>query len=384
VTPTSQDQNPTTNQEEVKLLDLGGALAQRYKLLILAPLAVGVLAYGLSGFLAPKFTAKASFLPPQQQQGSLSSALASLGPLAGLGGQAVRNPSEQYVSFMQSQTVADHVIDRFDLIKIYQSEYRADARMELLGRVRFTIGKKDGLIFIEADDQDPKRAADLANAHIDELRKLTAKLAVTEAQQRRVFFETQLEQTRDRLTKAQIALQGSGFSQGALKAEPRAAADGYARLQAEVTSAEVRVQSMRGTYSEQAPEFRQAQATLQALRSQLSRAEGTTESRAIGSDYITKYREFKYQETLFDLFARQYEMARVDESREGSVVQVVDAALPPEKRTGPRRARIAAGAALLTAFVLAAGVIAQLLLPDSGSGVFSRVLRALRRRVPGG
>ncbi len=169
---------------------------------------------------------------------------------------------------------------------------------------------------------------------------MTNNLALTEAQQRRVFFEAQLKQTRDRLTQAQQALQASGFNPGALKAEPKAAADSYAKLQAEVTAAEVRLQTMRRSLADTAPEVQQQLAQLDALRAQLGKVEATTPSDG-GPDYISKYRQFKYEETLFDLFSRQYELAKLDESREGSLIQVVDPATPPERKSKPKRAIVA-------------------------------------------
>ena len=147
-------------------------------------------------------------------------------------------------------------------------------------------------------------------------------------------------------------MQASGFNQGALNAEPRAAADGYARLLAQATAAEVRLQVMRGSLADAAPEVRQQQATLAALRAQLGRIESTAQQPSSGPGYIGTYREFKYRETLFELFARQYELARVDESREGPLVQVVDPALPPERRSAPRRTLIALGSVASSAFLL--------------------------------
>lgn len=345
----------------ISLQTLAAALWARRYLLIGLPVVVAVVAYGLAGFLPPKYTAKASFLPQQQPQSAVSGALASLGPLVGLSAQGPKNSADQFVALMQSAAITDRIIDHFDLIKLYESDYREDARNQLLGSVRITVGKKDGLIYIEADDRDPKRAAALANAHIEELKGLVSQLAITEAQQRRKFFETQLKQARDGLTRAQLSLQGSGFSRGALRAEPKAAAEEYGRLKAEVVNAEVRVQSLRGFLNEGATELIQAQATLLALRQQLARAEGATGdgSSAANSDYITKYREYKYQETLFELFARQYEVARVDESRDGAMLQVVDAAAMPEKRTGPRKARIAAAAGLAVGLLLCIMVLVK-------------------------
>jgi uncharacterized protein involved in exopolysaccharide biosynthesis len=153
------------------------------------------------------------------------------------------------------------------------------------------------------------------------------------------------------LERAQQALQASGFNVGALRAEPRAAADSYARLKAEITAAEVRTQVLRGTLAEGAPELQRQLAQLSALRAQLARLEQAADAN-VGPDYLTKYREFKYRETLFDLFAKQYELARVDESREGALIQVVDVAVPPEYKSKPKRAFIAVAATMLSLLLL--------------------------------
>lgn len=345
---------------EFSLADLASVVRRHLWLMILGPLLLAAATYGLTGLLPPVYTAKTSFLPPQQPSSNLAGTLASLGSLAGLSSVgAVRNTSDQYVSLMQSRLIVDRLIDRFKLVEVYKAEFRVDARKELASNARITLGRKDGLVTVEVDDHDRQRAADLANAHVEELRLLLSRLAVTEAQQRRMFFESQLEQAQERLVRAQMALQATGFTQGALRAEPRAAAEEYGRLRAEVTAAEVRLQALRASLAEGAPEFRAAQNALTALREQLARTERAGVASSApgrgGTDYISKYRDFKYQETLFDLFARQYEIARVDESREAAPIQVIDVATPPEKPSGPRRVRLAGlggGAALLVIFCI--------------------------------
>ena len=346
------------DDEGMTLGEMAAALRDRLMLLTVAPLAAGALALGITYLIAPTFTAITTFMPPQQAQSSAASALAALGPLAGLAGGAVgaSNTGDRYVALMQSVTVSDRLIERFKLMEAYDSKFRVDARKELSKNVRIALGKKDGLINIEVDDTNPQRAADIANRYVDELRRVTAGLAVTEAQQRRMFFEQQLQQSRERLVQAQQALQASGFNPGALKAEPKAAAEGYARLKAEVTAAEVRLQVTRGSLTDGAPEVRQQQATLNALREQLARTEQAA-APAGGPDYIGRYRDFKYQETLFDLYARQFELARVDESREGTLIQVLDTATAPERKSKPKRAITAAGTALAVALVLVAWVL---------------------------
>ena len=336
---------------EIGLWELLQILGEHWKLIVAGTLLAGAGAFGIASLIAPTFTARTTLLPPQQQQSAASAALSQLGALGGLAGGAVKSPAEQYVALLESVTVADRIIDAYKLLEVYDEKYRQAARKELKSNVRIAAGKKDGMLSIEVDDHDPQRAAAMANSYVEGLRQLTSTLAVSEAQQRRVFFEQQLEQTKDKLTKAQVALQSSGFSQGALKAEPKAAAEGYARLRAEATGAEVRLQSMRRMLAEGAPELLQQQATLAALRDQLARVE-QRDTAGNDSGYVGKYREFKYQETLFELFARQYELARVDESREGGLIQVVDVATPPEQKSKPKRSLIALAAALLFGLAL--------------------------------
>lgn len=345
-------------EDSASLFELAMPLAEHWKLLAIGPIATGLVAFGIASWIPPTYTATTTFLPPQQQQSAASSLLSSLGSLAGLAGGAanLRTPADQYVALMQSATVSDRIVEQFKLMEVYDTKYRVDARKELASNVHVNVGKKDGLITVEVDDKSQQRAADMANRFVDELRRMTDIIAVSDAQQRRKFFELQLRQTQERLVQAQQALQASGFSQGALKAEPKSAAEGYARLKAEVTAAEVRLQTLRGSLSDSTPEVQQQQNALAALRSQLARLEQTADTRD-APDYVSKYREFKYQETLFDLFAKQYELARVDESREGALIQVVDPATPPEKRSKPKRAIIALAATLLSGLAFAGFVL---------------------------
>lgn len=335
-------------------MDLLIVLVERWKLLLIVPLLCGAIALGGTYLVKPTFTATTVLLPPQQPQSAAVAALASLGALAGaVGGAAgVRNTTDQYIALLQSNTVDDRIIDKFDLDKLYGTDYRFQTRKLLDVYARISADRRSGLISIAVDDTDPQRAAAMANAYVDQLRRLTTELAVTEAQQRRAFFEQQLKATRARLVAAQQALQASGFNESVLRTEPRAAADGFAKMQAELTAAEVKLQTMRGVFTEQAPEYQQQLSLVVSLRSQLSRLEAAG-PRGDDSDYVSKYREFKYQETLMELFARQYEAARIDENREGPLVQVVDVAQPPEYKSRPLRGLIAISVSVASFVVLA-------------------------------
>ncbi len=339
-------------EDEISLLDLAITIKENIKLLVLAPVAAGVVALGGSFLIAPTFTASTSFLQPQQQQGAAAAMLQGLGALGGLAGAAtgLKNPADQYVAFMKSRSVQDALVKRFDLQKRYEADLHEDALRALGTAARINAGK-DGLIKVEVDDKEPAFAAQLANAHVEELRKLLDRLAVTEAQQRRMFYEKQLEQTKAKLTVAQSALQRSGINEGALRAEPKMAAEAYAGLKAAVTASQVKLQSLRTYLTEQSPEFKLAQSELGALQAQLSKAESASNV-AADDEYIAKYRDFKYQETLFEMFAKQFELAKLDEARDGALIQVVDVAQTPERKSKPKKAMIAVLTTLATGFVL--------------------------------
>jgi uncharacterized protein involved in exopolysaccharide biosynthesis len=289
---------------------------------------------------------------------------------------------------LKSRSVADRLIERFELMRIYDAKSLQDARKALENNSKISAGR-DGLITIDVDDEDPKRAAAIANGYVEELDELMKRLALTEAQQRRAFFEKQLQQVRDALTRAQQALAAAGVSESALKAGPRAAAEGVARLKAEVTAKEVQLSAMRGYLAETSADFRQAQQELAALRAQLTRAQQSEAlppgATAAQQDYIS-FRDFKYQETLFELMARQYVIARLDEAREGALIQVVDPAVPPERTSKPKRAVVAivttlASSLLLILFVFMRRAWRNAEASADGAAKLAALRAALRRQA---
>ena len=359
------------DDDEISLLDLLQTIVDNLRLLVLGPLAVGITALGISFLIPPTYTAKTQFLPPQQQQSAAASMLASLGGLGGLAGAigGLKNPADQFIAYMRSVTLQDSLIDRFKLLDRYEAKTKTDARLALTGSVRVASGK-DGLMSVEVDDKDPKFAADLANAYVEELAKLLSKLATTEAQQRRLFFEKQLTLAKDKLIQSEIALKATGVSGSVLKSNPASAVAAVAGLQAAVTAQEVKLGAMRGYLAESAPDFKLALSELSNLRAQLAKQEkdspATQGKTTTEGDYITKYREYKYHETLFELFSKQFEIAKVDEAREGALIQVLDAALAPDRKAKPKKAMIAIIATLASGFALLLFVFVRQALSKAG------------------
>lgn len=352
------------------------------RLLVLAPLVVGVLTLGYTFTIPPIFTAKTQFMPPQQQ-GSAAGLLASLGSLGGLAGAAasgLKNPGDQYLAFLKSVSIQDVLVERFQLKEYFKVNTKVEAREALAKSSNILLGK-DGLISVEVDSTDPKFSADLANAYVEELQRLMGRLAMTEAQMRRQFFQKQLTQAKDNLTKAEQALRGAGVTSSTTKLALSSAVETVVRLKAMIFAQELKIANMRSYLAESSQDFKVAMNDLATYKAQLAKAEQDDPATAStnGNDYVARYRDFKYHETLFDLFAKQYELARVDESREGATIQVLDIAQPPERKSKPKKAVIAVVATLGTLILLLLWVlIRQALRNASTSAETAEKLQALR------
>jgi uncharacterized protein involved in exopolysaccharide biosynthesis len=362
--PAVEDQQ--IDEDGVSLLDLLIVLAKHKRIVLGVPFAVAILAVAYSLFLPNIYTGTTRILPPQQSASAASALLSQLGGafggLAGAAGGAlgIRNPNDLYVGMLKSRTVADNLIARFGLDKVYEQEYLSNTRRRLQGVTTIASGK-DGIITIEVDDKDPKRAADLANAYVDELKKLTKILAVTEASQRRLFFEQQLLQAKDSLTAAEIAarqgLQKGGLAQ--VDAQGRSMIEVTARLRAQISAREVQLGAMRTFAAEGNPELQRTQQELEALRRELGRIEGSSgattgkgdASGNTGLDNLGRLRDVKYYEFLYELLAKQYELAKIDEAKDATVVQVMDNAIEPDFKSKPRRTLIVLVSALAALIV---------------------------------
>jgi uncharacterized protein involved in exopolysaccharide biosynthesis len=285
--------------------------------------------------------------------------------MAALAGSSlgVKNPNEMFVAMFKTRTVEDAVIEHFSLMKEYNQRYLSDARKSFENHAIVDGSGKDGLIRISVMDGDPRRAAQLANGYVDQCRKLSENLAITEASQRRLFFEHQLEQAKDNLANAEDALKKTEQTTGLfeLSGQARALIESGAALRAQIAAKEVQIQGIRTYATSENAQLVQAQQELDLMRTQLERLGGSQDSAdglmipkgkvpEAGLEYVRRLRDVKYYETIFDILARQFEIAKLDEAKEGALIQVVDPAIPPDKRSFPKRGLIVLGAAALGFF----------------------------------
>ncbi|MGD0470964.1 MAG: Wzz/FepE/Etk N-terminal domain-containing protein [Terriglobales bacterium] len=373
------------DDDQISLLDLLIVLAERKLLIFWITAGFAIAAVIVSLLLPMRYTATASLLTPQQNSSlsaQLASQLGALGSVAALasggGGSLLKNPNDIYVGMLRSQTVEDAMVEHFGLMQEYHTKYLSDARKAFEKHATVDGSSKDGLIHISVDDKEPVRAAALANGYVDQFRALSQNLAITESQRRRLFFENQLKQANQDLGDAEEALKATEQKTGVIQldSQARALIESAAALRAQIATKEMQIQGMQ-TYAngENAP-LNEAEQELASLRAQLARLGGSADNpdsiivpkgqmTEAGMEYIRRVRDVKYYETIFEALARQFELAKLDEAREGAIIQVVDPAIPPDRRSFPKRGLIVIGATFVGFF----------------AGVFVALLQAGLRRI---
>ncbi len=355
--PSSID--PQGVQEDLTFLDLLIIVMQRKKLIGIVTALVTASAIAIAFLLPQEFTATVIILPPQgnsSMSSLLANQLAGMSAVSGMASSAlgIKNINDMYVAMMKSRSVEEAVIKRYGLESEYHKHYLVDARKALEKHAQIDGSTKDGLIRLKFSDQSPDRASEIANGYVEQFRSLSQNLAITEASQRRVIFENQLEKTKADLENADEALKRTQLSTGMVQVDGQARAliDSAARLRAEVVSKQVQIEAMRSYAGDENPALTQAQSELEGLKAQFAKLVGSqgngTDDLFVskgnvpeaGLEYIRRLRDVKYYEAIFDVLARQLELAKLDEAKEGAFIQVVDPAVPPEQRSSPKRGLI--------------------------------------------
>ena len=375
------------------LLDLLIVLAERKLVILLSTLIFGVAATVIALVTPPTFTATAVILPPQQASSSAAALLGQLGGIAGVAGQSlgIKNPSDIYIGLLSSRTVMDKLVTQHSLKDVYEVKTFTDARRELSKHSSFNAAKYS-MIHISVEDRDPKRAADLANAYVECLQEQNSRLAVTEASQRRLFFERELDKEKAQLAEAETALQKMQEKKGLFQVTSQVSAviQSMAQLRAEIVAREVALERLKAGATARNPEVQRQEIEIAALRGQMKELEAksardgsnpfmpTSMVPEAALDYARRLREVRYHEALYELMARQYEVARIDEARESPVIQVVDQAVPPEKKSAPRRSYYLIIGLFLGAV---AGMVLALSLEATREKSISMKVTAFRRAI---
>jgi uncharacterized protein involved in exopolysaccharide biosynthesis len=348
-----------SNDYEVSLIDVLTQLVYRKWLIAKVTGIAAIAGVAISFTLPVRYTATTKIMPPQQTQSTASMMMSQLtsgggGSLAALagGGLGLKNPNDIYVGLLTSRPIADAIIQKFDLAKEYHAKDMTSARKELAGNT-VVASEKNGFISVSVTDKDRKRVAEMVNAYTSELHILTKSLAVTEASQRRLFYEEQLKQAKEALVAGELSFQQVQQQKGLvqLDAQAKAMIEGIAALRGQIAAKQVEVQALRSYSTDQNPDVQLAEKELTSLQAEETRLEQTNHSPGIaglrlgnvpvaGLEYLRAAHELAYRQALFDMLMKQYDAARLDEAKEAAIIQVVEPAIEPDHKSSPKRALI--------------------------------------------
>ena len=326
-------------------------LQRGWRQILTAGLAASVLAIVLAFLIPVTYTATASFVPPGTN--STSSAAAMMGQLAALGGASSllggKSQGELYVGILKSHTIARKLVHTFDLMQVYKVKKESKAEKKLASRSLFEVGTKDPLVTINVTDRSAERARDLANAYLRALQEASANLALTESSQRRLFYEQRLSKEKDDLANAEVALKQSEEKTGLVAPAGQTAANiqALAQTNARITERQAELAALLHDETEENPDVLRVRDEINSLQSQVTQLENgeskghfgqlsTAQVPGLELEYIRKARDVKYHETVFEIIAKQYEAARLDEAKDAPL-QVLDYPTIPDTKSGPPR-----------------------------------------------
>jgi len=303
-------------------------------------------------FTIPKqYRSATRILPPQQDNGLMGMMMATMsGGMAGLAGDLLGKGSsaDLYVGILKSHSISDPIIDKFKLMKAYDNKYRFDTYKKLDKNVDISVGKKDGIIDIIVEDKDPNRAADIANAFVHELGKLTVKLNIIGAGNNKEYLEERLANARVDLIKSEDALKSfqSKYKALDITEQAKGTIKGVADLEARLAEEEIKLGNIKRLYTDSSQEVKYQQSVVSNILRQIHKLDGKHSDSVIlgvgsipeiGQQYLRLMREFKIQEALVELLTKQYEMSKLNQTKDVTGIQIIQKAQIPDKPVKPNK-----------------------------------------------
>lgn len=384
-------QHQDRNDDSINILESLRIIASYRKMIIGATCAVGLLSLIYSLTLPNIYSATAKILPTQQNQNVMSTIMGQMGALANFAGGMLGSGSNSdlYVEMLKSDDIIDAIVTRFKLTEVYKKKLRQDAYKELMKNVSIRTGK-EGVVSITVDDKDPQRAADLANALVEELDKLSAKVNMAQAGQSRAFLENRLAKAKQDLAEAEDKLKDFQLKNKALNVPDQAKVtiEGVSQLMAQQASLEVQLATLQRQFTDSSQEVKNVKASITNIKKQIAQLEGGTGGSipsigflpTLGQEYVRRMRDFKSQEAIVGLLVNQHEMAKLSEANNISSIQVVQHARVPERKSKPKRSQIVAVVVFATfsLSIIASFVLAGFKrLPEEEQGQWCAVLKQM-------
>jgi len=331
----------TEGEIELNLIRVVARVLRGRRLIAVTTLVGVVLGVLLILTSKPYYAAKAVFLPPKNMDMPATGIM-----FFGTGG----DQSDLYLGLLASDAVEDDVIEHLGLMQMFHPKLRQDARQILAGMSKFTVDKNT-MVTVTVKAGKPELAAAIANAYLEALYRLNGKMVASASEHRRSFYEDQLSQQKAELLNAEVALEQTEQKTGTVSptGEAQAQLEATAQLQAQINQVQTRLAGLLVSETEQnaqVKETRSELAQLQVQQAQLQSAAGKSARQGLAAagalpamalENGQRQREVKLRETVYDALVQQYERARLQSLDPGPQLQIVDLAMPPERKAGPSK-----------------------------------------------
>lgn len=349
--------NVIAKGDEINLLEYLLVIV-KYKKMIFYSCGIAFVLSCLVSLLLPNiYTATTMILPPQQEKGGLGTMLGGVGDLAALAGVSLgRHSGELYIAMLKSRTMSDAVIDRFNLMERYEWKFRSNAYKALKKKVNVSLEEKGGLITISVEDKNPQMAADIAKSYVEELKNLNIKINLSSAGRQRQFLEKRLAVVKNDLTQAEERLKVFQEQNKAIRIDDQATAiiEAIAQLKGELAGKEVELGVLLSSHTEKNPQVMALHEAISQIKGQIHKLERSSSGKngsedifittsdvpEMGVQYARLLREFKVQETIYELLTKQYEVAKIEEAKNTSTIEIIDPAVVPDRKSKPKRSMI--------------------------------------------
>ena len=354
-------------EADINLLEYLLVIVKHKKMILLTCALTFIVTCGITLLMPNIYTSTARILPPQESQRGISSMLGGVGDLASLAGLSIGDSSATlYVGMLKSRTISDVIIEKYHLMGVYDQESMVETYTKLNDFVTISTDEDDGIISIKVEDEDPARAAEIANTYVEQLKRLNIKLNLSSAGRERLFLEKRLRLVKADLTNAEEALKKFQEKNKTIRIDDQANAiiEALSTFKGELASKEVELGVLLSMQTEQSLQVKALREGINQLKKQISLLEEPAKGKTAVSDifittsavpelavqYSRLLRDFKVQETLFELLTKQYEMAKITEAKNTSTIQVLDDGVAADKKTKPMRVLIVFLATFIVGF----------------------------------
>jgi len=376
----NQQTPPDDIEDEINLTDLVLVLLKWKRMIVLLVFATIIASVIYSSLIPKTYTATARILPPQKGESGLSGILSGGGAFEGLGLSLLggKSSADVYAGILESRTVADILIKRFNLYEVYRQKIADHLYKALAGRTSIQVSRKTQIISVSVDDGDPVRAAELANGYVEALDQVNRNVNISEGHRKRVFLEDRAEKVKKDLVVAETSLKEfqEKYKIIAIDEQAKAAIEGAGRIKGEIIVAQTELEVLKQFGTERQNEAIMLKSKIAELENQLARIEKGKPDKILGQenkatskenpDFYIPFselpelgmqlarliREAKVQAKVFELITSQYELAKIEEAKDMNTIQVLDRAVPPEWKSKPKRSVIVI-VSTLTVFFLA-------------------------------